>query len=123
MPLCPTCVSDERSSNSKAQQRAGSLRDGCTRGSVAQDTSSDLQCTGNLLADVMRCYIVAWQWVLSEHLEAQASEADRKNAYKVLADCNGILVPGGFGERSVPVGSCCSSTRSALVLGILMMHA
>jgi hypothetical protein len=69
----------------------------------AQDTSPGLPCTGNLFADVMRCCIAAWQWVLSEHLEAQASEADRKNAYKVLAECNGILVPGGFGERSVLV--------------------
>lgn len=40
-------------------------------------------------------------WVLSEDLEDQATEVARKKAYKALADCNGILVPGGFGERGI----------------------
>lgn len=40
-------------------------------------------------------------WILSEHLEDQASEEDRKKAYKALNECHGILVPGGFGERGI----------------------
>jgi CTP synthase len=41
------------------------------------------------------------EWVLSEHLEDTAAQADKNKALKALNDCNGILVPGGFGERGV----------------------
>ena len=52
------------------------------------------------------------QWVLSEHLEDDASDADKKAAYKVLNDCHGILVPGGFGERGVEgMIQCCKFAR------------
>jgi len=40
-------------------------------------------------------------WILSEDLEDQAAEERRKAAYQQLRDCNGILVPGGFGERGI----------------------
>jgi len=40
-------------------------------------------------------------WILSEDLEEKATDQKRKDARQKLADCNGILVPGGFGERGI----------------------
>uniref|UniRef100_A0AC34GVU7 CTP synthase (glutamine hydrolyzing) n=1 Tax=Panagrolaimus sp. ES5 TaxID=591445 RepID=A0AC34GVU7_9BILA len=40
-------------------------------------------------------------FVVSEHLENDAAEDKRKTAFKLLAEADGILVPGGFGLRGV----------------------
>jgi CTP synthase len=42
-----------------------------------------------------------YRWVDSEHLQDEATEEERTKAQEELDRCDGILVPGGFGDRGI----------------------
>ena len=42
-----------------------------------------------------------YRWVDSEHLQDEATEQERAKAQEELDKCDGILVPGGFGDRGI----------------------